>query len=196
MNEYLSDTRYAAEAIINAYNTDFERLFAKIRDFGTAHAIFSESDTTLTFPAELAQVSRFCEAYKIAHQQAQTINESVQALINRAEATAALCGALLQLAKQGISVANGGFNGPPGRAIGTQPLRDVIRHTRNQAFHWEEGRLTPNTLLCFQAFDADFGLVYTRDCTHRSLATEVIDVLGWHSYTAYETDMLSLAPRP
>jgi hypothetical protein len=61
----------------------------------------------------------------------------------------ALSGAVLQIAKQGISVVHGGPGAPsgkpagtpPGRAIGSQELSTVIWEARNQAMHWDAGRL-------------------------------------------------------
>src|SRR5437870_1412879 len=62
-----------------------------------------------------------------------------------------LAGSLLQYAKQGISLAHGGFaNCPNGRSIGTQFLKDVIWQGRNQGIHWEEGKLHPSIQQCFE----------------------------------------------
>lgn len=105
----------------------------------------------------------------------------------------ALAGAMLQYAKQGLSIVHGGLNrAPTGRAIGSQGLKDLVWRGRNQALHWEEGRPHPSVVACFDALIADIGAQFTHYRT-RNLAFEVIELLGWRKWEDFEADMLTLA---
>jgi hypothetical protein len=129
-----------------------------------------------------------------AHGRVQTEVQEVEARINaRSFARATLCGSLLQIAKQGISTAYGGLNGPAGRVVGSQPIRDIIWQARNQAMHFEEPRpLKPRVQQCFSALASDLQRPEFREYHQRNLAFEVIDALGWDSYAHYEQDIRSL----
>ncbi len=114
-------------------------------------------------------------------------------LATRQFSMSALAGTALQYAKQGISVVHGGLAScPAGRSIGSVALKDVIWQGRNQASHWEEGRPHPPVVKCFEALrseqDAAFG-----DYRVRSLADEVIALLAWRDWAAFEADMKFLS---
>ena len=117
--------------------------------------------------------------------------ESLIAL--RSFSTASQSGSLLQYAKQGISLVHNGPSAcPAGRTIYSQTLRNVIWQGRNQAMHWDEGRFNQAVQDCFRALatdvDAKFG-----DLAVRSLAFDVVQLLGWKEFADFERDMLSLA---
>lgn len=105
---------------------------------------------------------------------------------------AALSSSLLQYAKQGISAAHGVLaTAPSARQIHGLELKDVIWQGRNQASHWEEGKLSPPVVACFEvlkAIDATFG-----DYLTRNLAFEIVRLLGWNDWATFEGDMRSLS---
>jgi len=102
-------------------------------------------------------------------------------------------GSVLQYAKQGISLVHAGPSAcPEGRSVGSQSLKNVIWQGRNQAIHWEEGRLNTVVQTCFQTLAAEFHPRFS-DFQSRSLAFEVVELLGWRDYAAFERDMLLLA---
>jgi hypothetical protein len=107
---------------------------------------------------------------------------------------AALCGALLQLAKQGISLVHVNLaNCPSGRAIGSQQhIKDVIWYGRNQAIHWEDGKFHKSVEVCFNALSADIDARFSQYRT-RSMASDVVELLDWKSLDAFKTDLLQLA---
>lgn len=115
----------------------------------------------------------------------------------------AASGALLQLAKQSMALVHRDSLGqqklaecPPGRPIGSQPLRDVIWFARNQAIHWEEGNYRSPTLACFAKLESDFGAKFYLDADVRqSRAFAVCELLGWRSYARFDEDMRSLLDR-
>lgn len=106
--------------------------------------------------------------------------------------TASRSGNILQYAKQGISIVHGNpSNCSDGRLIGTQPLKTVIWQSRNQALHWEEGNFRPPVQQCFQQLAAEFDAKFN-DYTQRSMAFDIVELLGWKDYSAFESDLLSL----
>jgi hypothetical protein len=106
---------------------------------------------------------------------------------------AATAGTILQFAKQGISMVHGGPGTcPPGRTIGTaESLKNVIWQGRNQAIHWEEGKLTDAVTTCFGHLTSDFGKPFD-DVFAGSLAFRVVHLLGWRTWGEFATDMSSL----
>lgn len=110
----------------------------------------------------------------------------------QAFARAAQSASLIQYAKQGISLVHGGLNRcPPGREISGQPLATVIWMARNQALHWEDGSFSESVTKSFEmlkAADPSFS-----DYNIRNMAFDIVSLIGWQDYDAYEADILSLS---
>ncbi len=105
-----------------------------------------------------------------------------------------MSGALLQNARQGISIGHRQLaNCPDGRMIGSQPLKNVIWQARDQAtHHWEDGNLRPPVQNCFNALMNDFDPKFA-DYTIRNMAFDVIELLGWTDKDNFKNDLMSLA---
>jgi hypothetical protein len=109
--------------------------------------------------------------------------------------TGAQSGSLLQYGKQGISIVYGDLNAaPPGRAVGSQALRDVVWQARNHALHWEDGSPRRLVEVCFDTLARDFGPQFSEYRT-RTLAFDVVELLGWRSFEEFKKDMLTLTPK-
>lgn len=130
-------------------------------------------------------------ADKDRHHAAIATAERQQALEARAFARSSLASAVLQIAKQGISVVHGGLHaGPNGREILGVHLKDLIWQARNQAMHWEDGKPHKAVIECFDKLaqaDSMFA-----SYAERNLAFEVIMHLDWHDIAAFEADLLEL----
>ena len=126
-------------------------------------------------------------------QKIQGITDNIQ--LHAVSATI-LCGALLQFAKQGISIVHKSLaTCPAGRIIGSESLKNIIWQGRNHAIHYEE---SPNhnqaVKNCFANLEAHFGLQFSLENHPReNLSKEIIRVLGWYGYTTFEEDMLLLS---
>jgi len=106
---------------------------------------------------------------------------------------AALCGALLQYAKQGISLVHSGLaNCPEGRAIGSQHLKAVIWQSRNQAIHWEEGNFRKPVKDCFEALKSEINQQFDQ-YKARSMASDIVEILGWKTFDDFKADLSTLA---
>ncbi len=92
-----------------------------------------------------------------------------------------LAGSLLQVVKQGLSVAHSGpASAPVGRQVGQQGLATVVWQARNQSMHREAGTLRARVTACFDTLKADFGAQYASPTT-RNLAFQVVQVLAWRT---------------
>lgn len=108
--------------------------------------------------------------------------------------TSAVAGAVLQIAKQGISVVFGGKDAAEtGRSVGRQCLRDVIWHARNQSMHWEEPDSGKNQSRrnFFAQLEAEFGQSFGQT-PPGSRALEVVELLQWRDWPTFQRDMLTL----
>ena len=107
-----------------------------------------------------------------------------------------LSGAILQFAKQGISIVHKNpKNCPPGRKVGSQDLRNVIWQARNHAMHYEESpKHKPEVLECFKTLELDFGPQFSLYAHPGvNLSKEVVEVLSWHGFETFREDMLLLS---
>lgn len=103
-----------------------------------------------------------------------------------------LAGTLLQFAKQGLSAVYGSpINWPPGKAVGSQPLKTVILQARNQSEHWEVRNPRPPIESCFQLLEAEKGKEFGQYKT-KNLAFEVVSMLGWKTFVEFKNDMLTM----
>jgi hypothetical protein len=135
-----------------------------------------------------------------AGQEATTLQSqmaTIQASIGtHQQATQAIAGAILQIAKQGISVVHGGLAAAPeGRIIGSLPIRDLIWQARNQALHFEEGSFSQAVTTLFYALEAEQGPQFSlAQHAKQSRAKQVLGLLRWDSYENYLNDMVTLLP--
>lgn len=116
------------------------------------------------------------------------------ALLNIETASAAIAGAILQIAKQSISMVWPGRECPKkGRLIKSQHISEVIWHCRNQAQHFEEGQLKKQSNESVKRLASDFDLDFDSLVIFpRSLARDALNILGWHSYEPFAKDMVEL----
>jgi hypothetical protein len=115
-----------------------------------------------------------------------------ETVASRAFSRCALSSALLQYAKQGISIVHGRLaSAPAARLFHGLDLKDVIWQGRNQALHWEDGNLHPPAVACFETLKAADAVV--GDYRTRNLAFEIVRLLGWSDWAAFERDLRLLS---
>ena len=128
----------------------------------------------------------------------------LQALVGAHQLTTqTICGSILQIAKQGISLVHGSFlapdsyiiGSPTGRILAPLTLRDIIWQACNQAIHCKEGNYQQSVIDLFAELEASHGSQFSLSQHFRqSRANQIIQLLGWLSYGAYVADMRSLLP--
>lgn len=202
MHQYITETEYATKNLLDLALREEQQLKrledqvgplkAKYRahewDYRTSewHDDFSDAYFMGTFQ----RMARAAEEKKEVEAEVARL----QAFIGtRQSAIQAICGAVLQIAKQGISIAHGGLTGLPGRLVGSVALRDIVWQARNQAIHSEEGNFRQPIPQVFASLEADFGRDFSlAQHPGQSRAKQILELLEWHSYDNYARDMQSL----
>lgn len=116
-------------------------------------------------------------------------------MVDKEASLSALGGALLQIAKRGLSLVHGEKKSdcPNGRLMGTQSLKEVIWEGRNQAVHYDSGNYKQPVIDCFATLASDFGPDFELAANgRRCLAKEVVSLMGWQNYVDYRCDMEGL----
>ncbi|MGN8770284.1 hypothetical protein ACTNDP_08135 [Paenibacillus barengoltzii] len=198
MNQYILDTKYAAESLIKLIRFEenqLNNLLILYEERKKHHDVLYEDFRRKEFdPDDHFNEFQMMHAFNKQAEYQQRIlipildeiNNIKDSIENKKHSISALSGALLQIAKQGISfVHNGIKNCPDGRQIRKDVLKNVIWQGRNQAMHFEEGNYNDFLITCFN--NIGYPTVPLRN-----LAKEVIDILGWTDYQKYEDDMKSL----
>jgi hypothetical protein len=108
------------------------------------------------------------------HYKSAELHALRERLVTRTFAVSALAAAILQLAKQGISIVHGEPNNcPPGRTLSSQTLRNVIWQARNQVLHREEGRFSQAVQTCFDTLANHYGAPFG-DFRTRNMAPDIL----------------------
>jgi hypothetical protein len=205
MHQYLQDTEYAAQNLLNLATAEDIQLKSLTESLKQSEAQlkihqwdFQTSDLNEDF-SDAYVMAAFGRAAKAAQETDRLKIEvaRLQASIGAHQhATQALAGAVLQIAKQGISVVHGGPGAAPsGRAVGTLFVRDIVWQARNQSMHYEEGNFKKALTDLFAKLEAEQGAQFSLAAHPRqNRAKQVLDLLGWSSYSTYIQDMLALLP--
>lgn len=126
---------------------------------------------------------------KTCHHKAVDSSELQFRIDARAFSVASLCGSLLQIAKQGISVAHGGLGQcPNGRDVRGHHLKQVIWQGRNQSIHWEAGNPHPPVRQLFDSLTANVDSKFG-DYPGRNCAFDIVDLLNWQTIDDFKNDM-------
>jgi hypothetical protein len=205
MHQYIVDTEFAAENLLQLATEEenkLEKLSGQLKDVEAQLRVhrwdFESSDLNDDF-SDVYVMGAFGRMAKAAQQAEalQTQLATLEASIGtHQQAIQAIAGAILQIAKQGISVVHVGLAAAPeGRKIGTISIKDVIWQARNQALHYEEGSFKKPVTDLFATLEKEQGAQFSLAIHgNQSRAKQVLSVLGWKSYTAYLNDMQSLLP--
>jgi hypothetical protein len=194
MADFRTTTRFAAQGLTQTAREGLERI--RLAD----KAVFDNLQVVSALEEELAGANpnTYVAAYAKVHVANYNVDHAKtladlhrRTLMDSIDVT---CGALLALAKQGISRIHHGLGAcPPGRLIGNTPLRDVVWQARNQAAHCEEGRYSPAVLAVFAALEADYGSAFHLvEGVTENLATMVVLIIDWLNDSVYDADITSL----
>lgn len=204
ITDYLTEIEYAATHVIDSLWREHEEAAALRKEIETlrktAEANYARADWIQQNAEDsddvMLGVGIHWDTYfgedKDQHYKSKDLNDLEDRLATREFSFASLAGTLLQFAKQGLSAVYGSpTNWPEGQAIGSQPLKTVILEARNQSEHWEAGNPRPRVEACFQALEAEKGKDFGQYKT-KNLAFEVVSMLGWHKFSDFKNDMLSM----
>lgn len=200
---YIQDTKYAAESLIDlamSEEREIEELWPNLKDAESrVKALqwdFETSDLHEDFSDHyvIAAFHRMAMAKDELDPLRRKVDELRASMGAKQYAVRNICGALLQLAKQGISLVHGQkSNAPSGRIVAGWPIKDMIWEARNQAMHCEEGKPRKPVVNLFFDLERTFGYKFSLSLHPKtSRATEIVRVLGWDKYDQYERDLKSL----
>ena len=207
MHQYIIDTEYAVRGIIDLITAEeiltaqlhrqYEGLSSKESYLSKSLQDAPYSEDVNPFQEQAIAIALYDtrEALADLKKKIMELQKSIQA---KGVSLDTLCGGLLQIAKQGISIVYGGLAGcPDGRSIGigaeTEKLKNVIWQARNQSMHYEEGNFKPSLIDCFAKLEASYGNKFSLTLNvGKNLAHDVIQELGWKDYSKYESDIQSL----
>lgn len=208
MHQYLIDTKYAASNIIDLIMHDERELETANKKYHQVQqdlkfyqqqlyaADMSDDLSPMQLQYEYLQYNKRTEGLNEQEKQLIAQMESLKNLIDaKSFAVSSLCGALLQISKQGISIVHRGLGScPNGRAIGNEVLKNIIWQGRNQSMHYEENNSNQAVKTCFQNLETSFGDEFslTLHPSENFAQKIVIKVLTWNDYQVYEQDMISL----
>jgi hypothetical protein len=197
---YTEDTEYASRNLIDLTMREEATLAALRSDLSTKeaeyrvrHWDFQTSDLNDDF-SEAYVMDAFRRMAR-AHQAADELTNEVAALqasIGSHEvAVQAMCGALLQIVKQGLSLVHGHPTAAPdGRLLSGISLKEIVWEGRNQAIHYEDGTFNLRVTTLFRRLEIAYGPEFSLQ-NHRgqSRAKQIVTLLGWTSYQSFWNDM-------
>jgi hypothetical protein len=205
MHQYLQDTEFATRSLFGLATDEERQLQARseaLRETEQRLKIhqwdFQTSDLNEDF-SDAYVIAAFSRAAKAA-QEVERLKAEVATLRasvgTHQHSIQAIAGAILQIAKQGISLIHSGLAGAPaGRMLGSLAVRDIIWQARNQSMHYEEGRFKKPLLDVFAILEQEHGTQFSlAKHSKQNRAKQVLDVLGWANYESYLKDMEVLLP--
>jgi len=184
--DFLTHTAPAVRALFHEISEE-EARYKPIREsFKAAHDMHY-------FDFITADLNEDFDEHQMQHKFGMAAEAKVQALLI-SQSIEVLCGAVLQIGKQGISlILKDEERYSRGRFVGTQKLSNVIWHGRNQAMHWEDGvPKNVHTKDCFEELKNYFGKQFEFGVTPRNMAWDLWPVIGWGAYEEYEADMKNI----
>lgn len=204
MKKYLNDTEFATKTLFELLIADkenLEQLKEQLENLKTRFEHFQSDFNTYDLSEDYDDMQLQHKFYKMAKtgEEVQEMKTAIQRLeqeIHNKEISYRTLGmAILQIAKQGLSIVHGSLSAiPAGRTIGSQDLKDIIWQSRNQSNHYEEGNYRKGVTDCFNILKNEFGEDFNLSINgNTNLSTNIIyDVLCWQNYEDYKNDMLLL----
>lgn len=205
MPQYLIDTEFAVTNLLHLAIEEEKQLKEQTACLASVEAQvrihgwdFESSDLNEDFSDAyiMAAFGRIAKASKEAEVLQQKVAKLQASVGAHQQATQAIAGAVLQIAKQGISLVHSGLKtAPEGRRIGSASIRDIIWPARNQALHYEEGTFNAAVTGLFATLEREQGAHFSLSVhSNQSRAKQVLALLGWVDHATYLQDMTVLLP--
>ncbi len=106
------------------------------------------------------------------------------------ESMSCLAGAVLQIAKQTLSLRHSGKPDITGaKQIGLQSVIEVIWEGRNHAMHWDEGAPRDNVRIMLNGLETDLDIIIELG---QNNCLSILGALGWKTTDDVESDLRSL----
>jgi hypothetical protein len=199
MHQYIQDTRFAVEGLIGLITQDAAD-YAALQE---QHERAAAKDAYYHAAFQLREMGPDANYwYAMRHEAGTALNglaaelrELEDRIVNKHQSLAALSGAVLQIAKQGISTEyRHPERCPNGRKVFGVDIKCLIWASRNQAIHYENPKeISYETRGVFAQLNAGRMHVAPLDPACKvNCAYDILQILGWASYPQYEADMRGL----
>ena len=201
LTDYLAEVEHAVATVIAEIHSEHEHL-ARLRiELAALTAATNDGYRRAEFLAQNPDLDdeglgtaihwdTYFGADKERHHKALAVDSTEEKIETRTFSVAALSGNLLQYAKQGLSLRYGKNRDgcPVGRELVGLTAHEIIWQGRNQAMHWEEGNPHPPVVRCFEHLAANADASFS-EYRNRSMAYEVVNLLGWKTVVDFRRDM-------
>lgn len=202
MKDYVEQTEHASRSLIDLISADQQalseandKLKRATAKFEINHQVFIASEF---HPAANHYHTQLTSAHKEKEEVERKVSIITAEIDAKSASISALSGALLQLAKQGISLTYGRpENTPKGEDISDIPVKEIIWEGRNQSTHYENPKEVSDKVVdLFARIDAvrDNGVSW-EPRNRINYAFDVIRFLGWLDWSCYERHMISMRKR-
>lgn len=202
--QFIQDTEYAArhlfQGIEDAYRelrqveSEIAQLVAESKSWQKEADKYEKGEFQKFSAIAQVFVAASKERSRLAIDKEATLDSIQHRLLDKKEALAVLSGAVLQIAKQGISSVHGSLPAArrSGRQVAGLPIADVVWQARNQTMHFEEG-CNAQVIAVFQKLEEAFGddLSLTKNPA-KNMALRVLIALDWMQYETYCADLSTL----
>lgn len=202
MKKYLEEISHAASSLIELIWSDFDklevhnsRLKALTAEFDVKYQVFLANEfypAANFYHAQMAKAHEGIAKPKVElEREIMDISETIDA---KSASIAALSGAILQIAKQCISLKYGKpQNAPVGEDINGALIKEIIWEGRNQSIHYENpNEISDNVVSLFAKLDSIRGDGVTWDARSKTnFAFEIVQFLGWRTYSDFEKHLKS-----
>lgn len=197
--KYIQDTEFALKTLIDTIFNE-ERIIKKLEIKISKYVMLFEDFRSyelgedwddMKLQDKFMKQAQFHKEHNIPKKQ-EELEKIKEELKNKNESINALSTAILQIAKQGISIVHGNLSKcPEGRKLGDETIKNIIWQSRNQSLHYEEEIHNTSVLDCFKKLKDEYGNKF--DITNKTnKAKDIIDILGWNCYKNYYNDMNNL----
>jgi hypothetical protein len=207
MAQYLAEIEFAVTTVLQAVwkdHLEVHRLHDQVKQLEAAATIGYQRAESLSLSAEdpediAAATGLQWDTYfgedKERHDSQAELDEVKARFAIRKFSSESMAGAVLQFAKQGISLVHSGLtNSPSGRSVHSLNLAEVIWQARNQAIHWEERNLSSKVTDCFTELAKDFNDPRLIDEIYDgSQAFRIVHLLQWRDWQSFHKDLLTLS---
>lgn len=202
MKDYISQTEHATRSLVDLIAADHKALDNANRALRGATEKFDFQYQTFLSNEFHTAANHYHAQMARAHQATAAVDEEVKSLAASIDAKsasiAALSGALLQVAKQGLSVVYGKpQNTPRGPEVSGLLVKDIIWEGRNQSIHYENPKEISDAVVdFFRRIDGVRNDGNSWDPRSQyNYAFDIINFLGWLDWKQFEGHMLSIRPR-
>lgn len=188
MEQFLKSRKFAIDSLFNPIDEKLKYL----------SGLYNKAARSYELATEIARIGGFTietktETQRIAEEKAVRLQEEIDAI---KDALNSLCGAILQIARHSIVYVFEKEDKVPKeievRITGKKyPLDKVLRYSRNQAIHSEEGKIKNAET---KAFFEDISLSNEeyKDFHTQNKAMYIIEALEWFNVSDFEKSLLAL----